>query len=308
MRTIIVDGAWPKIAKATKADRGRRMLAVAYATKLHISLNKGDILVTNAATATIAAGETGAKLLMDLHRKGVEVYGLDTLHAKLGVLGRHAVIGSANLSLSSAEQLSEAVLVTDDDAIRAQVLATVAGLRDVAVRLDGTALAKLGRIPVVRRGGGGRKRKKAVADAGNQTWLVGGKYLAHIRQDTQELVDEGAEEVRELIDADEDYEPVWFTTGVKTPMGRSAKPGDRIIRILRHERGIDVLPPKTIQHCKRSATRCVAYVEPGEDDMVGWREFSGWATKVGLRVGKQVCRGLNDREVALVRTFAAWSG
>lgn len=306
MRTIVVDGAWPKIAKATHADRGRRMLAVAYATELHVRLGKGDILVVNAATPTIAAGETSATLLVDLHRKGVEVYGLDSLHAKLGVLGRHSIIGSANLSRSSAEQLSEAVLITDDDAIRAQVVSTVSGLREISVRLDDASLANLCRIPVVRRGDGGRKRKKTVPDAGNQTWLVGGRYLSYVRQQTQDLVDAGADEARDLLNADDDYEPSWFGVNVRTPMGRAAKPGDRIIRILRHERGIDVLPPRPIQYCKRSATRCVAYMEPGEDDVVGWREFSSWASSVGLRVGKLGCRALSDREVALIRTFSAW--
>lgn len=302
MRTIIVDGAWPKIAKATKADRGRRMLAVAYASELHVRMKRGDLLVTDASEPTIASGGTDAKLLADLHAKGVEVYGLDGLHAKLGVLGAHAVIGSANMSAMSAERLHEAVLITDDGAIRSQVMATVTALRDVAVRLDDDALKTLARIRVVRHGGGARRRKASIADAGHNTWLLGGKVLSHVRKETQEAIDEGTETVRELVQ-DEDYEPIHWTLNANSAMGRQAKRGDRVVCILRHGRGIDVSPPNTVLHCARKGKRFVVFMEPREDEVVGWREFSGWATKVGLRVGKQTCRALNDREVALIKTF-----
>ena len=267
-------------------------------------MRQGDILVTNAGDATIASGETSAKLLADLLAQGVELYGLDSLHAKLGVIGKHAVIGSANMSASSAGSLHEAVLVTTDDAIRAQVMATVSGLKDAAERLDNDAIQRLLKIKVVRRGGANRRLQKRVADAGHRTWLVGGHLLERVTAQTQATVDRGVQVVRDLTE-DESYEPGWFRVSRSSPVGKAVRRGDRLVQILAHKRGIDVNPPTPVLHCERSGKQTIAFIDSDEDRSIGWRAFSAWAAKHEVRIGKRSCRLLTDRETQAIDAYWA---
>ena len=305
MRSILVENAWPKIAKATAGDRGRRHLAIAYATKLHVRLGRGDILVTNAAAATIGCGETSAPLLAKLLRKGVEIYCLDSLHAKLGVIGRHAFVGSANMSVSSDVALHEGVLVTTDDAIRAQVLATVNGLKEVAQRITDADIKRLLRIKVVRRGGGALRSRKRVADAGHQTWLVGGRLLKRVTAMTQATIDRGTQAVHDLTQ-DDAYEPVWFRVSISSPMGKGVRPGDRLVRVVAHKRGIDIHPPTPVIHCERSGNHTIAFIDSDEERSVGWRTFSARAAQHEVRISKRACRLLTERETRAIEGYEGW--
>ena len=100
-----------------KAAR-RRLVAVAYVTTDgHIGFRKNDVLICDASDRAIKGGETSARLLRSLHRKGVELRSQPDLHAKVAVLGRHALIGSCNLSAASAEDLTESLRVNMDETL-----------------------------------------------------------------------------------------------------------------------------------------------------------------------------------------------
>jgi hypothetical protein len=85
-------------AKAGKARR--RQAAIAYVTQDLLGFRKGDTLLVNASAYAIASGETNAKLLRALYRKGVRLYHCECLHAKVVLLDDLAVIGSGNMSNS----------------------------------------------------------------------------------------------------------------------------------------------------------------------------------------------------------------
>jgi hypothetical protein len=71
---------WSNIrSKARKAKR--RRLAIAYVTKDLIGLKKGDLLVVDASIHAIRFGETSAKLLHTLCKRGVDIYSCPDLHA-----------------------------------------------------------------------------------------------------------------------------------------------------------------------------------------------------------------------------------
>jgi hypothetical protein len=92
-------------------------VAVAYfgvgASRL-LPLREGSTLVVDASERTVGAGQTCPKDLLVMLKRGVRVFSVPNLHAKVYVIGRSVYIGSANASNHSAKQLREAILYTTD--------------------------------------------------------------------------------------------------------------------------------------------------------------------------------------------------
>ncbi|MFE7423703.1 phosphatidylserine/phosphatidylglycerophosphate/cardiolipin synthase family protein [Rhodococcus sp. NPDC057529] len=113
---------WPHITRAI-GTRGARYAAIAYlgqdAPDL-LPLRAGDLLVVNASKAAIRAHATSPAALAYYVNKGVRVLSSPTLHAKVIVTGRRAVVGSANASENSAFA-DDAVIITDDPEVIASV-------------------------------------------------------------------------------------------------------------------------------------------------------------------------------------------
>jgi hypothetical protein len=108
---------WPQLTKATCRCSPRCAVAVAYfgqgASRL-LPLAKGSRLVVDASERSVGSGQTCPTDLIKLVERGVAVYSVPNLHAKVFVLGRIAYIGSANASSRAASHLVEAVIRTND--------------------------------------------------------------------------------------------------------------------------------------------------------------------------------------------------
>lgn len=117
MTDFIFKDVWAQLGKASKTARGPAYVAVAYfgknASKL-LKLNAGSRLVVNASEACVKAGQTYPRGLKRLLPKGVRVYTVGNLHAKVFVFGSRAFVGSANVSRLSANTLIEAVIATKE--------------------------------------------------------------------------------------------------------------------------------------------------------------------------------------------------
>jgi hypothetical protein len=108
---------------STAIGRGsRQAVAVAYfgagASRL-LPFPKGSRLVVDASERTVASGQTCPADLLKLVKKGVAVYSVPNLHAKVFVLGRAAYIGSANVSKNSARLVEAMIRTTMPSAVRA---------------------------------------------------------------------------------------------------------------------------------------------------------------------------------------------
>ena len=124
MNTVLVtQDIWPQLTKAASGARQRCAVAVAYfgagASRL-LPLSKGSRLVVDASERAVASGQTCPGDLSKLVERGVAIYSVPNLHAKVFVLGKTAYVGSTNVSSRSASQLVEAVLrTTEPSAVRA---------------------------------------------------------------------------------------------------------------------------------------------------------------------------------------------
>lgn len=164
MSTVFLSSdIWPQLTRSVSGARQRCAVAVAYfgagANRL-LPLPKGSRLVVDASERAVASGQTCPADLTRLVQRGVTVYSVPNLHAKVFVLGRAAYIGSANVSSHSAAQLVEAVIrTTESSAVRAarQFVQQLClhELTPAVLR----RLARLYRPPLLP--GGGRAKKAA---------------------------------------------------------------------------------------------------------------------------------------------------
>lgn len=114
---LITEDLWPSLTRAIRTSKRPCQVAVAYlgqGAAQMLPLPKGSRLVVDASDRTVKLGLTCPAELLKLHKKGVEVFSVMNLHAKVYVAGKNAFIGSANASQHSAGTLIETLLHTTE--------------------------------------------------------------------------------------------------------------------------------------------------------------------------------------------------
>lgn len=114
---FIGSGFWGDMAKKVRRSPGACTVAVAYFSKgasERLPLKKGSRLVVDASLQQVSTGQTCPAELLKLVKRGVEVYSMPQLHAKVFVIGNSAYVGSNNVSANSEHRLQEAAIGTTD--------------------------------------------------------------------------------------------------------------------------------------------------------------------------------------------------
>jgi phosphatidylserine/phosphatidylglycerophosphate/cardiolipin synthase-like enzyme len=236
MQRVLSSGLWTAIrAQAQRAHR--RKAAIAYVTRDLVGFRKADVLVVDASEYSIACGDTDAKLLRTLQRKGVLLYHCADLHAKVLQLDDVAVIGSGNMSSLSASRLVEAAVMTDHSSVVSGAASFIEQLMQQADELDPRRITQLCKIRVVRRGGrrgaGRGKRVTKLAPLGSRTWLVGVHELVRDPPpDEQRMIDRAAKTLRARAEG-RDEDPNWVRWGRRGLLPRDCREGDSLIQIWR---------------------------------------------------------------------------
>ena len=117
MSVLVTGKIWRKITKAAISAKSPSCAAVAYfgskGDKL-LPLSGGSRIVVDASVAAVSAGVTDPKSLRRLHERGVEIYTMPLLHAKVFAFDGVGFVGSTNVSENSASRLIEAAILTND--------------------------------------------------------------------------------------------------------------------------------------------------------------------------------------------------
>jgi hypothetical protein len=111
---------WPEITKTVRNNKKPCFVAVAYfgaGSSSRLPLSMDSRLVVNASEGAVKSGQTCPKDLLKLIQRGVMVYSVPNLHAKVFIVGRMAYIGSNNVSNNSASMLMEAAIRTTDSSV-----------------------------------------------------------------------------------------------------------------------------------------------------------------------------------------------
>jgi hypothetical protein len=185
---------WSKISAASARERrGPALIAVPWVTAPLLKLRRGDEIVLDASEAAIKSGQTNPQFISEWMGKGVKVYSLPQLHAKVFLFGSVLFVGSTNVSRNSDEILYEAVLQTSERTAVADARAHVKDLIGSGERLhkqDVERLAKMyqpaGRFGPLGQQAGESRSKRFTGDervffvelgppasAGAKKWVAG---------------------------------------------------------------------------------------------------------------------------------------
>ena len=162
--SLITANIWSRISETARQTKSPSSVAVAYfgtnGSQL-LPLHQGSRLVVDASEKAVKSGQTNPTSILTIMKKGVAVYSVPNLHAKVFVLGKRAFIGSTNASVPSADnRLIEAVLLTTELEAVASARQFVNGLclHQLTPKLVGE-LEKIYRPPHFPGGGGNGQRK-----------------------------------------------------------------------------------------------------------------------------------------------------
>lgn len=304
MDQLLTDNVWREASNLLKTG-DRKLAAIAYVTSnLHLSFATGDVLVCDASDTAIKSGETSADLLKTLFAKSVQLHSCPGLHAKTLVSSELAIVGSSNLSLSSANHLIEASLLTRRFQVRSQVRAFIQKLIAVSTPIDGDFITRALGLPVTSRPRTPTRAKRMVERPANRTWIVSTVPLGEtIHEREGEFEEAGEQNAKERMTNPEGAVS-WIRWAGRSRFRAEAKEGDSIIEL----------------ECNKQRTRCRAiqprpiilrqdsdkwtrfYLEdPPEWTYFPWRTFEIELRRVGLQsIKKNATRELQSREVGLM--------
>ncbi len=254
MNTVFVSqDIWPELSEAVGRAKKRCVVAVAYfgagASRL-LPLEKGSRLVVDASERAVASGQTCPADLLTLVKRGVGVYSVPNLHAKVFVLGKTAYVGSTNVSSRSASQLVEAVLrTTEPGAVQAARKFVEAHCLHELTPEVLKHLSKLYRPPLIS---GGKRKHRSVVDSAKRPTLprlfLAQLHLGEWSDRDQALHDAGLVVARKRREHPRTFELTSFRVAGRCRYQR----GDVVIQVTDEGAGrVLVSPPANVLHVRR---------------------------------------------------------
>ena len=243
MNELLSNGLWPRLRQLAKRAK-KKQAAIAYVTDdTKIAFGKGDILITDASDEAIKAGQTSAAVLKAACKRKAQVFSIKGLHAKVYAFDKFAVIGSANLSKES-ERRTEAALLTDQPTVVSSARLLIESLKQQAVVVDDSFLARIARLPVqVRRQTVSRPKTKLKTVSLPRTWLAGVRYMAE-KEHEKKAVEKGMREAEKHL-TQEDSAVSWLRFRGNSRFRKEAKAGDVVVCICTQS-GQDI--PEAVYH------------------------------------------------------------
>lgn len=312
MADIQISGSWGKIRALADKQMGLRSMAIAYVSLASIPLREKDSLICNASRAAVKSGATCAEALTALHERKVILYNLESLHAKIGVCGRMAFIGSANYSDHSERHLQEAVLVTKDGNLVDKISAAVADLQGKAKRITLQKLVELRAIEVDKRVArmlrGQTKITQRPRQAQVTAWLFHGRYFQDERRlasSTRKAVEKGREEWRATY-GEKTASPQYFLVPRSSRLAQAARPGMAIAFVgnTGSRRTLDGIF-HVFSIAKRNRRIVITCRECQDGRSFPWGRFLTWATQQGLDLPRSRSRQLTAEELEVMRRHRA---
>jgi hypothetical protein len=255
---------WPQLTKTVRASQRRCDVAVAYfgagAGRL-LPLPKGSCLVVDASDRAVASGQTCPADLSKLLKRGVTVYSVPNLHAKVFVVGRAAYIGSTNVSGRSESHLVEAAIrTTDPGAVQA---ARKFVQRHCLHELTPNVLKRLAKIYRPPRVPGGKRRKQQQVET-SQRPSIPRVLLAQLHLEEWSDRDQALHDAAEVVATKRRKHPRGFELESFRQTGRCPfQRGDVVIQVTNEGHGrVLAAPPGNVLHVRtrRDRNRSVSFV------------------------------------------------
>ncbi len=302
---LVTGNVWEKvnseIRKSSKIDA-----AIAYVTATNLGLKKGDTLICDASVNAIKNGETSAKALEYYYKKGVSIFSKKNLHAKVFRTSNLAVIGSANLSKSSAKVLVEGSVISRDKSMLAQLGAFIYAIKKGSKPLGESEINKLKEIPVIRRGGIAFGKRKHLENFGSNNWIIPVHDLTEkVLIEEEQITALKTKQVSKKMGVREgDISFIRFVG--KHKFVTKAKPGDRLLQLYRARKSkrVSVLSFCPILDKEKIGNTIWFYCDARDVKEISWTQFSRKGTKLELirPVKRSSFRTISESDAILIDT------
>lgn len=136
--TLLTHRVWSRLT-ALARRKSAAFVAVPYFAKGAsdlLPLRSGSQLVVRFDRESVSSGQVDPREIIRLLKRGVEVHACSNLHAKVFVFGNTAVVGSANVSSSSANALVEACVEVTNGNFATSCRRFVESLRGDPIELE----------------------------------------------------------------------------------------------------------------------------------------------------------------------------
>lgn len=251
---LLTDQLWSSIQKLARTSK-RREVVVAYlgtdASKL-LRLKAGDSLVVDMSEATVKAGQTNPSEVVKYLQRDVQVFNCTNLHAKVYVFDNAAIIGSANVSHHSVDDLVEAGLLCTDREVVGQARGFVRSLQVEPISLKYARRCRRFYKPPTRGRGGKRKQtKSSVAPRHSRLW-VQGVFPADFTDKENDLLEREQRKAKSKIKNQRQYEVDSIRyTNLQSNFTKEVKPGDLLVQSFSEGSGVWVYPPSRVLRITR---------------------------------------------------------
>ena len=297
MNELLCDKLWPTVKQLARRSKSRRA-AVAYVTSEEfVKFGEGDLLVVDASNQAIKSGQTDAAVLAGMSKRGAELYSLEGLHGKLLLLDGTAVIGSANLSHSSAYAMIEVAWVTDQPATVGMANSLLEQLKSQAEPIDERFLKRITKLEVSpRRAFVKRNNGERFVVPKHCTWLIGVRELVRDRPEEQAAIEAGSEIAKtRLTNRTSEPSPLRWTG--RSRFRSEAKQGDTVIQIYT---ALGTKRPKVYRHApilhRQDEPTCTRFFvedfQDADETTLSWGRFKKLAADARLvgRLGPNMSR------------------
>ena len=300
---------WREISEAIRGSKMPSHVAVAYlgqgASRL-LPLARDSRLVVNASESSVRSGQTCPDELAKLQARGVRVFSVQNLHAKVFVVGSEVFVGSANASRRSSSTLVEAMVQSSDRAVVTEAHRFVNGL--CLHELGPEALSRLAKIyrpPRVPGGDATRLRTsgRSTHPSLPRVWLAQ-LVEAVFPEWTKEAFEQGQRAAKVRMDKPKRHAIDVFSWNRSPPF----RPGDVVLQVLKQDDGRRMAsPPGTVLHIekwKRSGSqRVFVYIEVPVKRRV---QIERLARRMGPGALKRLKRGGEASAEFSTRLLDAW--
>ncbi len=253
------------------------------------------------------SGQTSPTVLERALERGAELYSCSGLHAKIMLFDQTAVVGSANISQSSATSLIEAALFADHPRTVATTRVLIEKLKEQAIRIDRPFLERIKQLPVNRQWQGRSSKKRADTDLtieAHRTWLIASPEgdLAEWLQGEKEEDDlEVGFQIAETRKRRNRSEVFALAMSRPSRFRREANLGDSIILIWSPRATSTAVFKSCPILLRQEETLCTLfYGEVSTDIMktaLPWNDFKKLAKQVGIKgISKNSCRLVKESQ------------
>ncbi len=299
---LLTSGIWRWITASVKKQPTRCAIAVAYfgkgASEL-LPLKRGSTLVVDMSPGAVGSGQTHPQDILKLVNKGVDVYSVDNLHAKVFSIGKRAFVGSTNASYHSANGLVEACVATDSRPIIASCRKLVESLRGEAIT-PGHAkrMQRFWNPPKFGSPGGPRSERKRVTPRHSPLWVVP-LVLGGWNEKDYEQEKHGLPKAKKKLRSPRRFVVEDFRW-TEDDFLKRLKQGDLLIQALKeNDNRVMISPAGRVLYIRRYPTgrrsRAIIYVESAKGERR--KNLKTLIEQVGPQV-KRLCSGVAAKPVS----------